>query len=799
MLSLSDALSRAIVCQQQQKLPEAEQLCAEILKASPDHFDARHFLAIVRHQQGRTTEGIDLLAAALRNKPDSPSALSNYGLMLQELKRYEDALASYDRALALRPDFPEALNNRATVLAALGRHADALASYDKALALNPLYAEAFYNRGTTLDALKRDAEALASYDQALAVQPLYPEALNSRGAALSRFKRCAEALASHDKALALRPDFPETLNNRGAALSALKRPAEALASYDRALALRPDYAEAHYNRAVTLDELKRYAEALASCDRALALRPDYPEALNNRGIVLDELGRHEQALASYAVALALKPDYAEALNNRGTAQSDLGRFDEARASYDAALAILPDYEECHWNRSLLMLRLGSFAEGWREYEWRRNRDSWEPRQFQGPQWAGEPSAKLLLVYAEQGLGDTIQFARFARALAKAGHEVVLEVQPPLRGLLGSLAGVTVIRKGEPLPRFDAHLPLMSLPHVLRIAECDLSAQRPYLAADPDRVERWAATLWRDDVFTVGIAWQGNPKAPGDKGRSIPLAAFAPLAAVPGVRFVSLQKHDGVDQLAGLPEGMRIESLGDDLDAGPDAFVDSAAVMTHLDLIVTSDTAMAHLAGALGRPVWIPLKHVPDWRWMAEREDTPWYPTARLFRQGRRDHWDDVFARMASGLVRLVASKSGAVSQPQAEPAISGAALVPISLGELVDKMTILEIKAQRIQDPAKVANVRTELALLAAARVRFSTPDQAVGHLRADLMRTNEMLWNIEDRIRDCERDKNFGPEFIELARSVYLTNDRRAVIKRQINDLAGSSIVEEKSYRQYS
>ena len=628
-MSLAEAMRRAVACHQQGRLRDAKLLCRNILKINADHVDAQHLL----------------------------------GFVLQDLGRYAEALGSYDQALALKPDFAEAHSNRGSVLIELGRYDEAVASFDKAIAIQPRYAAALVNRGIALGALHRHAEAVMSYDRALAIWPDSIEALTRRAVALLVLKRHAEAVASYDRALALKPDLADAHNNRATALIELKRYEEALASCDRALALDPDYVEAHYNRGAALNDLKRPREALASYERVLAINPDHVEALNNRGIALDEMGRHEEALTSYAQAMRLRPDYAEALNNRGTALIELNRCTEAMASYDAALALSPDYVECHWNRSLLLLRLGRFDEGFREYEWRRKRDAWEPRTFAGPEWTGSSAAgKRLLFYSEQGLGDTIQFARFAGAVAAASGHVILEVQPPLCGLLGTIEGVTVVRKGDPLPAFDAHLPLMSLPRVLG----SIPGGR-YLAAEPERVEAWSSRL-PSDRFKVGIVWQGNPRAGSEKGRSIPLRAFAPLAAIPGVHFVSLQKNEGAEQLRDLPASMAVGTLGEAFDAGPDAFLDAAAVLMNLDLVITSDTAMAHLAGALGRPTWIALQRVPDWRWMLDRDDTPWYPTARLFRQGRSGDWDGVFAEIAAELTRLVAAASPSrASLEQAQP------------------------------------------------------------------------------------------------------------------------------------
>jgi tetratricopeptide (TPR) repeat protein len=625
----AEAFRRAVAFQQQGMLAEAERLCQGILRAQRNHFDAKHLLGVLCHQQGRSDEALKLLSAAIKLKPDAASALCSYGMVLQDLDRHDEALRLYDRALTLRPDHVETLNNRATALIELKRFEDALASYDRALAIRPDFVEALSNRGFVLQRLGRPQEALASYDAALAIKPHLANALYLRGTALSE-------LGQHR---------------------------DAIASYDRAMALAPNHVEGLYSRGLALDALRQFEEAVASYDRALALRPDHVAALNNRGIALDELQRHEEAVASYVEALALQPDYVEALNNRGTALIELQRFDDALASYDAALAIAPDYRECRWNRALLLLRLGSFALGWQEFEWRRQRSNWVARDLPGPEWDGQaPAGKRLFVYTEHGLGDTLQFARHASLVAAAGAHVTLEAQRSLRQLLGSLAGVTVIAKGETAPAFDCHLPLMSFPRVLGTTTTTVPAAGAYLTADPARTAAWAQRLPRGS-FNIGISWQGNPDAEVFyQGRSVPLRRFAPLAAIPGVTLVSLQKNEGTDQLADLPPGMTVMTLGDDFDAGPNAFLDTAAVMTNLDLVISIDTATAHLAGALGRPVWLLLKRVPDWRWMTDGETTPWYPSARLFRQSRPADWDGVIARVASELSRLINDRSSVASR-----------------------------------------------------------------------------------------------------------------------------------------
>jgi hypothetical protein len=300
----------------------------------------------------------------------------------------------------------------------------------------------------------------------------------------------------------------------------------------------------------------------------------------------------------------------------------------------------------------VQLRQGNFAEGWKGFEWRRRQAAWEPRKLPGPEWDGRPApGRRLLLYCEQGLGDTIQFARFAQTAAAMGLDVTLEVQTTLARLMPSLESVRVIGKGTPLPAFDCHLPLMSIPHVLGLTS--VTPQAAYLSVEAERVAHWSRQLPREG-FRVGVAWQGNPRAPGDRGRSIPLREYRPLSRVPGVSLISLQKNDGVEQLKRLPPGMALKTFGSDRATGADAFLDTAAVMMNLDLIITSDTSVAHLAGALGRPLWVALKHVPCWRWLSHGEQSQWYSTARLFRQARRDHWEPVFAQIAEELTQLVA-------------------------------------------------------------------------------------------------------------------------------------------------
>lgn len=571
--------------------------------------------------------------------------------------RVEQAHQICQALLAADPTDGEAAHLLGFTALRLGRPAEALVALEQAARLQPGNPELFNNRGNALKALGRSEEALASYRRALALLPDYAEALNNAGLALYDLKRHGEALASYDRALALRPDYVVARANRGDALKALGRSEAALADYDATLAAVPHFLQALNNRGNLLRTLGRFDTALADFEQALRVRPGDAQALNNRGAVHKAMMAYEAAVADYDAALRVQPRFAEALSNRGVALEALGRFDAALASYDQALALQPDHAEAQRNRGLLRLLTGVWEEGWAACESRRRLASWTSRDLAGPELerASDAVGARVLLYAEQGLGDTIQFARFAQRLARAGASVTLEAQAPLVALLGSLAGVTVIARGAPLPTHDFHLPLMSLPRLMGAAPETLATQAPYLSADPDRVAHWSRRLG-EHGFKVGIAWQGNPSGEIDQGRSIPLSAFDALTRISGVRLISLQKGFGVEQLDATPAGMEVETLGADFDTGDQAFVDTAAVMAGLDLVITSDTAIAHVAAALGRPVWVALKTVPDWRWGLTGEDSPWRPSARLFRQTTRGDWTGVFDRVAQALMAEIASR-----------------------------------------------------------------------------------------------------------------------------------------------
>ncbi len=608
------------------RLDRASAFYLKALAVQPNDADALHFLGVLRYQQGSSLEAIELITKAIAIKSNIADWHSNLGIALATLGRLDEALASYDRAITLKPD----------------------------------HAEAFNSRGNTLQELKRLDEARASYERAIALKPEYAEAFNNRGVTLAELQHLDEALASYERAIALKPLYAEAFNNRGIALGELQHLDEALASYDRAIALKPDYAEAFNNRGVVLGELQRLDEALASYDKAIALKPDNADAFNNRGIALGELQHLDEALASYDRAIALKPDYAEAFNNRGLVLQELKRLDEALASYDKAIEVKSDYAAAHFNRSLALLLKGDYAEGWEEFEWRWKgvAKTMTPRKFECPQWRGDDLAgKTIFLHPEQGYGDTIQFLRYVPLVASRGGRVILEVPPSLLRLAERLQGAAqVLASGAAAPTADFFCPLLSLPRAFGTTVATIPCEVPYLAADQAAVEAWRRRLADLKGVRIGLVWASNPRPSQpevhriNRSKSITLGYFANLADVPGVSFVSLQKDQAASQTLSPPPGLLVHDWTDELAD----FADTAALIEALDLVISVDTSVVHLAGALGKPVWLLNRFAAYWQWLLEGDNSPWYPQLRQFRQPSPGDWNSVICGVRDALQRLAA-------------------------------------------------------------------------------------------------------------------------------------------------
>jgi tetratricopeptide (TPR) repeat protein len=621
---------------------------------------AAALMALGRHEEALANAG-----QAVRLAMQDAGAHADLGVALEVVGREQDALECFERAVRLDPNLGPAHHNLGTLLARRGDHERALQCFDRALALQPHHAALNANRGNSLKMLGRLAEAEESYSIALAIEPDNPITLHSRALVRYLLRRYAEALRDYEALAASGTEDAAAQVGRGATLVALQRYGEALPLLDRAAQRSPEDADAHIQRGVALLNSERNAEAVESFNRAIALRPNAPEVLNNRGMALALLGQLSSALDSFICSAAMGGATTESLTNTGIVLKLLGRYREAAVTFGRALARTPDDPSAQFALAFLHLTLGEFAEGWPLYEsrFRVSALANPERQFGAPRWSGAESlaGKTLLVHAEQGLGDVIQFSRYLPLLAARGIRIVFEVMPSLKSLLSSLPGtIQLVGQGEPLPPVDFYCPLLSLPLVLNTRLETIPSQVPYLTADAGRNAHWAKRLQALAGLKVGIAWQGNPaveKLIWARGRSIPLAALEPLARLPGVSLISLQKGPGIEQLHSASFTGRVLDLGAELDCGPDAFLDTAAAMASLDVVISSDTAIAHLAGALGVPVWVALAASPEWRWGIERSDSPWYPSMRLFRQSADRNWPQVVAAMAQALPALASQRA----------------------------------------------------------------------------------------------------------------------------------------------
>ncbi|OOG35976.1 hypothetical protein B0B52_21405 [Polaromonas sp. A23] len=466
--------------------------------------------------------------------------------------------------------------------------------------------------------------------------------------ALHQQGRLDQAAALYQEILQLQPQHFEALQLLGTIALQQKSPAIAVVLLDQALAINPRLPSALHNRGNAMRDLKRPAEALASYDAALTIKPGYVEALSGRGNALHDLARYEEALASFDQALKLKPDHAEAFNNRGNTLQDLKRPDEALKSFENALQIRPDYAEAHWNEGLCRLLMGDFTGGWPKYEWRWKREpgSSSLRNFIQPLWLGKEklAGKTILLHAEQGLGDTIQFCRYARQVAALGARVVLEVQPPLKMLLQDLEGASlVLGQGERLPGFDFHCPLMSLPLAFQVNMGSITGSG-YLHSDPKKFAEWQTRLGNVRQKKVGLVWSGSAGHPHDRSRSLSLEDIKTLVTAQA-SYYCLQKEWRPAEPPALISASGIEVLGDALKD----FSDTAAVVALMDVVITVDTSVAHLAGAMGKEVWVLLPFSPDWRWLLDRNDSPWYGSARLFRQPALGDWASVLMQVQAVL------------------------------------------------------------------------------------------------------------------------------------------------------
>lgn len=550
--------------------------------------------------------------------------------------------------LRQQPDNLEVLIDLGAASLALGNHADSVAYYKQILQIKPMQAVAHFNLATSLFNLQNFAEALDNFEQAFAINPTYFEALLNQGSTLIKLGRHHEALTICGQVVSLKPDYAEAWLTMANVLLTLSYYEEALASYDFAIALQPDTAMAYVYRAMALTGLKRYAEALASCHQALFYNPGCAEAFGAQAVIFSELQRFEDALLSNQRAIALKPDYLDAYSNSGAVLQELGHFQKAMASYEKALAIQPEFMDARWNKALLTLLSGDFTEGWQQYECGLQSKYRLTRQItEKPRWLGEQglAGKTLLITVEQGLGDMIQFCRYVPLLEAMDVKVVLEVPLPLLSLCATLSNtLTLVLQGQTLPEYDYYCPLMSLPLAFETTLSNIPASVPYLAVDAFKQQLWQQQL-AGDRLKVGLVWAGSAKY---IRRNIAVSQLAVLFDLP-IDFHVLQKEITAEDEHLLAAYTNVYNHSMALRD----FSDTAALLSCMDLTISIDTSVAHLAGALAKPVWVLLMRMADFRWLLERTDSPWYPTATLFRQDESRDWSVVLNNVRLQLAAMI--------------------------------------------------------------------------------------------------------------------------------------------------
>ncbi len=622
------------------------------IASEPAFADAHFNRGIILKELGRYEEALAAYGRTVVINPDFSEAHYNQGNILQILRRYEESLACFDRAITINPFYAEAHNNRAATLKALGKYEEALAAYDQVIALKPAYAAAYNSRGNVLEKLGRYEDALATYDRAIDILPDNPVIHYQRGNILQELNRLEEALTAWNRAIAIHPDFAEAYTNRGAVLMQLGKPEEALQAHNRAITINPDFAIAHANRGMVLYQQGKIDESLAGFDRAIAINPGHVEAYFNRGIVLMKLQRYEEALVAFERTISLNPASVDAYYNRGFILHSKKKYNEALSSYNQAIAINPQHILSQWNKSLLLLLHGNYEEGWRLYEWRWHLETYQPfsRRFSQPLWSGDAdvAGKTILLYREQGYGDTIQMLRYLPLLVERGAKVIISVTAPLLPLVNIIPGVVcVVDKKEPLPEFDLHCPIMSLPLAFKTTLKTIPSAAPYLGVPENKQIFWQSRLGEKNTPRIGLVWSGVAAYKQDSERSVSLSTLLPLLEQKA-EFHSLQIEYRAEDREILMKDHRLQDhSGEIIDFG-----DTAALINEMDLVISVDTSVAHLAGALGKPVWILLPYAPDFRWLLDREDSPWYPTARLFRQPAFNSWNKVVEGLMTQIIEI---------------------------------------------------------------------------------------------------------------------------------------------------
>jgi tetratricopeptide (TPR) repeat protein len=640
-LSVDKALLKAKSHAKRGEVAEALELYQAILCEFPKNKNAQRGLSALRTIK---------LEDPTKNPPQETIT------QLINLYKLGQLSVAAEKAGALVDQFPEAhtvWNILGAANMGLGKMFEASAAFQRVTTLNPNDPDGYNNLGVTFQDQGRLDEAIKAYKKALSLKPDFAAAYNNTGNALTGQGKLDEAIEAYKKALSLEPDYVDAYYNMGFSLQAQGNHDEAIQAYDKAIARKPDHANAYSNIGLSLSEQDKLDEAKEAYKKALALKPDFAEAYSGMGATLHYQGKLEEAKEAYEKALLLKPDFAEAYDNMGATLKDQGKLDEAIGNHTKAIALSPDYAEAHFNLASCLNLKGELRRGFQHYEWRLRKKkptAREPRKTLSWDGAAPLTDKKFVVYQEQGLGDIIQFCRYLPLLELQGADVVFDVTPKLHALLRTLdSKVQLIDSFPADKKNDFEAPLMSLPHLFNTSLDTIPFSKSYLHADQSKIKFWNDQL-DNGGFKIGICWQGS-KQKIDIGRSFPLSLFKGISEISEVELISLHKGDGERQIQDI--NFELTTFDDSFDTGKDAFIDTAAVMMNCDLIITSDTAVAHLAGALGCRTWVALQYVPDWRWLLGRSDSPWYPNMRLYRQKQRGEWGYVFDMLQRDLKSLL--------------------------------------------------------------------------------------------------------------------------------------------------
>ncbi|KPK36745.1 MAG: hypothetical protein AMK70_01080 [Nitrospira bacterium SG8_35_1] len=621
-----DILAEGIMYHQSGNLVNARSLYKKILKADPEHADALHLLGVISYQTGNNQRAVEYIESAITKNPSASFYHNNLGNALMNLSELDKAIQCFKEALRLKPDNVEACNNLGNAFRKMGNREKALEHYTKAIDIKPDYIGAINNLANLLKEQGKIEEAITHYRMAIKLKPDLAEAYYNLGTALEEAERFDESVEQYSKAISMNPQLADAYNNLGNVLKKKKMTEAAARKYQKAVLLRRDFAEAY----------------------------------NNLGDVYRMLGRLDEAVEQCQKAIRIKSSDERFYLNFGNTLLDQGKYQEAMEQYEKAINMKPDFAEAHYSRGMVLLTQGRLSEGWKEYEWRlRSKEISRDigyKQGKTPEWDGSPlDGKTILIVSEQGAGDHIQFARYIPMVKERGGRVVFESRYNLIRLFEGYEGIDILLEESPNIESDTNpdvrIQLLSLPLLFGTRLDTIFADVPYLKVDTETSGKWKSRI-DSNLFKVGLVWSGNSYHKNDHNRSCKLSDFAPLTDIPGSTFYSLQKGGKRENKEELPNGMHIVDIGKDLHD----FYDTAAAIENLDLVISVDTAVVHLAGALGKPVWTLLPFVPDWRWMLDRNDTPWYPTMRLFRQTILRDWTSVIKQVSHELEKEVLLK-----------------------------------------------------------------------------------------------------------------------------------------------